>query len=62
MGGIKNLNTVLEGPYITFEPGEGPFQDHFDIQPTPPAQTPLRPGAKYILTAENTPRFPSGRR
>ena len=60
MGGIKNLNTVLEGPYITFEPGEGPFQDHFDIQPTPPAQTPLRPGAKYILTAENTPALSVG--
>jgi paraquat-inducible protein B len=60
MDGIKNLNTALEGAYITFEPGGGDFQDHFEIQPTPPAQAPLRPGSKYILTAENTGSLSAG--
>ena len=44
----------MNGPSITFEPGGGPFQDHFDILSVPPAQIPLRPGVEYILTAENT--------
>ncbi|MDR3630293.1 MAG: MlaD family protein [Desulfocapsaceae bacterium] len=54
ISGIKNLDTALDGPYITFEPGEGQFQDHFEILATPPAQTPLRPGTEYFLTTDNT--------
>ena len=54
LDGIKNLGTLLSGPFITFEPGGGAFQDHFEILPVPPAQIPLRPGSAYILTAEDT--------
>jgi paraquat-inducible protein B len=60
MDGIKNLGTLLNGPTITFEPGEGPFQDHFETLSAPPTQTPLRPGAEYILTAENTGSLSAG--
>lgn len=49
--GIKNINTLLAGPHITFKPGEGPFQDHFEILPEPPPQQPLRPGSELVLTA-----------
>lgn len=51
--GIKNLGSILSGPHITFEPGEGPFQNHFEILPVPPSQKPLRPGSEYILTTED---------
>ncbi len=54
LDGIKNLGTILNGPFITFDPGEGPFQDNFEILSVPPAQVPLRPGTAYVLTPENT--------
>lgn len=48
---IENLDALLSGPFITFIPGEGPFQDHFEILPEPPPQKPLRPGSELLLTA-----------
>ncbi len=49
--GIKNIHTLLSGPYITFIPGEGQFRKHFQILPEPPPQQPLRPGSELVLTA-----------
>ncbi|MEE4243405.1 MAG: MlaD family protein, partial [Desulfopila sp.] len=39
---VENLDVLLSGSYITFIPGEGSFQDHFEILPAPPPQRPLR--------------------
>ena len=47
--GVKNLRLLLSGAYITFKPGTGKFQDHFDILPEPPPQKPLRPGKIFVL-------------
>ncbi|WP_163340455.1 PqiB family protein [Desulfopila sp. IMCC35008] len=51
LSGVRNLSTMVTGSYITFQPGEGDFCDHFEILPSPPIATPLRPGKKFRLTA-----------
>ncbi len=52
--GIRNLNTLLTGPYITFEVGDGPFQDHFVVQENPlPRPTP-REGTRFTLVSEDS--------
>lgn len=48
-GGIKNLSTLVSGPYITFSPGKGEYTDHFEILPEAPALKPLRPGKSFTL-------------
>lgn len=58
--GVKNLSTLLTGPYITFEPGEGEFQDSFEILPEPPFSIPLRPGTLYLLSSVETPKASVG--
>lgn len=52
--GIKNLRLLLAGPHITFQPGTGKFQDHFEILPEPPLEIPLRKGKSFILTSKKT--------
>ena len=51
--GINNLRLLLSGAYITFQPGDGTFRNHFDILPDPPPQTPLRPGRTFLLTSKD---------
>lgn len=51
---IENLDLLLSGPYITFNPGTGPFRNDFEILPEPPPQRPLRPGTELRLVAEET--------
>lgn len=49
--GINNLRLLLAGTHITFQPGDGNFQDHFEILPEPPPQIPLRKGRTFTLTS-----------
>ncbi len=60
--GFKNLQLLLSGAHITFQPGKGEFKDHFDILSEPPPQIPLRAGKTFILSADDpidlTPRSP----
>ena len=49
--GISNVRLLLAGAHITFQPGDGPFRNHFDILAEPPPQTPLRPGRSFVLTS-----------
>lgn len=30
--GVHNLETIISGPYITFQPGEGEYRDHFIVE------------------------------
>lgn len=53
-GSLKNLQTLLSGPFITFEPGGGEFKDHFEILPEPPPVRPARPGKMYVLKSGGT--------
>ncbi len=52
--GIRHLDTLISGPYISFIPGDGPFQDHFTVQPGPMPKPVLRPGTRYVLTAKDS--------
>ena len=51
--GINNLRSILSGAHITFQPGSGAFQDHFNILPSPPPQTPLRAGKSFVLFSDD---------
>ncbi|MFT5699389.1 MAG: paraquat-inducible protein B [Desulforhopalus sp.] len=51
--GIQNMQLLLSGAHITFQLGSGDFQNHFNILPEPPPQTPLRPGKSFTLVSEN---------
>ncbi|MEJ2134914.1 MAG: MlaD family protein [Desulfofustis sp.] len=55
VGGVKNLGTLLSGPYITFKPGDGEFRDSFDILPQPPMSIPLHPGKLVRLSSPKNP-------
>nr|WP_321466468.1 MlaD family protein [uncultured Desulfobulbus sp.] len=49
--GVKNLETLLTGPYITFDIGSGDKQTEF-IEETSPMPSPAnRPGTTYTLVA-----------
>lgn len=60
--GFNNLQLLLSGAHITFQPGSGAFKDHFDILSEPPPQTPLRPGKTMVVIADGpvdlSPRSP----
>ncbi len=51
--GLKNINLLLSGNHITFQPGSGGFKNHFNILSKPPPQTPLRPGKSFLLTSNH---------
>ena len=50
--GFNNLQLLLSGAHITFQPGSGDYKDSFDILHEAPPQTPLRPGKTIVLNAE----------
>ncbi len=52
--GIKNLETLVSGPHITFQPGTGSFRDHFVVEPSPMPIPTLRPGTHFLLQAEDS--------
>lgn len=47
--GIRHLNTLISGPYITFQVGDGPRRDHFVVDPYPMPKPFLRPGKRFTL-------------
>jgi len=52
--GIKNLETLVSGPYITFQPGTGSFRNHFVVEPSPMPIPTLRPGTHFFLEADDS--------
>jgi len=47
--GIKHLNTLISGAYITFKIGDGAYSDHFVVDSSPMPKPFLRPGRHFIL-------------
>ena len=47
--GINNLDTLVSGPYITFQVGDGEYQDHFIVDSSPMPKPFLRPGKRFTL-------------
>ncbi len=58
--GIDNLETLVAGNYITFQPGEGKFQNHFIEEPDPLPMPINRAGSSYQLTAEDSGSLETG--
>jgi paraquat-inducible protein B len=52
--GIRHINTLISGPYITFQVGDGPYQDHFVVAPDPMPKPFLRPGRRFTLLSEDS--------
>ena len=52
--GIKNLETLLSGAYITFQVGDGPYRDHFIVEANPMPIPTLRPGTSFVLQARDS--------
>lgn len=52
--GVKNLETLLTGSYITFEVGEGNPRTHFVEETGPKPTATIRPGVDYTLTAPDS--------
>lgn len=49
--GVKNMEAILTGPYITFQPGEGEYQDHFVVEEGNMPRQMLRSGKRYSLVS-----------
>lgn len=47
--GLRNLDTVLKGAYITFQPGEGEYCDHFTALESAGEIKSLKPGKTLLL-------------
>lgn len=52
--GIKNLETLLSGAYITFEIGDGEDENHFVEQTDPMPKPTLQAGVNYTLLAPDS--------
>jgi len=52
--GIRNLDTIIAGPHITFIPGGGDFQDHFIVEEGAIPKPPKRPGKHFTLVSEDS--------
>jgi paraquat-inducible protein B len=52
--GIKHLNTLISGPYITFQVGDGEYRDHFIVASDPMPKPFLRPGKHFILLSKDS--------
>ncbi len=57
---IQNMETILKGAYITFEPGGGKFCDDFTAGVQPNSKSILRQGKKFTLVSENSRSFSIG--
>ncbi|PIE73295.1 MAG: hypothetical protein CSA20_04230 [Deltaproteobacteria bacterium] len=49
--GLQNVQLLFSGAYITFQPGDGKFRNHFIVEEEPPNLAPLRPGRFFFLVS-----------
>ncbi|WP_339137185.1 MAG: MlaD family protein [Candidatus Electrothrix sp. GW3-4] len=54
LSGIKNLETLVSGAYITFQVGDGERQDRFVVDSSPMPKLFLRAGKRFQLEAEDS--------
>lgn len=58
--GIEHIDTLIKGAYITFEPGDGPFRNSFDVEPEWKPYRKLPPGREYALSTADSYGLSSG--
>lgn len=52
--GIRNLDTIIAGPHITFIPGEGEYQDHFIVEVGNMPKPPQKQGRHFTLLSKDS--------
>ncbi len=52
--GVRHLETIITGPYISFQPGDGEYRDHFVVEQGPMPRPVLRAGKHFILVSPNS--------
>lgn len=52
--GVKNLEAIITGPYITFQPGDGEYQDHFVVEEGKMPRQVLRSGKHFTLISPDS--------
>lgn len=57
---VKNLETIVKGAHITFNPGKGEFRSDFVAIEQPKEEEVLKPGKRFSLIAENSQSFSLG--
>lgn len=60
LGGVTGLSTLLTGPYIQVEPGEGKKKSHFAGLEKPPALSSEVEGRRFVLQSENVSYIGAG--
>ena len=58
--GLKNINTLVSGAYITLLIGDGPYQDHFVIETETMPKTHLRSGIEIKLQVDEVSKVSAG--
>ncbi len=51
---IRNLDTLIKGVYIAFEPGDGNYKDFFDVQKAPFTDKILPAGKTFTITTSDS--------
>ncbi len=51
---IRNLDTLIKGVYIAFEPGDGNYKDFFDVQKAPFTDKILPAGKTFTITSDDS--------
>ncbi len=57
---FENVDTIIKGAYIAFEPGAGKFCNHFTAKEQPNSIKVLRQGHKFSLVSEDSSSFSIG--
>ena len=52
--GIRHLDAIISGPYISFQPGDGAYQDHFAVQNGTMPSHSLRSGKYFTLISPDS--------
>ena len=58
--GIRHLETIIAGPYISFQPGDGEYQDHFVVEQGSMPRLALRTGKHFTLVSPDSGSLETG--
>jgi paraquat-inducible protein B len=58
--GIRHLETIIGGPYISFQPGDGEYRDHFVVQRGPMPSPSMRAGKHFTLVSPDSGSLEAG--
>ncbi|HIE07939.1 MAG TPA: MCE family protein, partial [Desulfarculaceae bacterium] len=51
---VRNLDTLIKGVYIAFEPGDGIFKDYFDVQKAPLTDKLMPAGKRFTIISKDS--------